>query len=144
VLHLKMPTAIHNCVLPWFFRCCSDWLRDGIITRVEQDGIHPQVGTTSTLAYSPYTQSSKEPDLLLRPKDGERLPSVAVEVGWSEGMAALEADCELLLRGSGGTIKVVVLIKWTLRRRSQTVSGEASVWMLNSSDQPVKRQTEVC
>ncbi|CRL17917.1 unnamed protein product [Penicillium camemberti] len=141
VLCLKMPTLIHNSIQRWFAKCISGWERSGLITPNEKDMIDGEVGTTLTLPASPFTKTLKEPDILIDPDD-QHLPSVVFESGWSEPLNALEADCELLLRGSGGLIQIAIIINWTLNQTHQTVSGEASVWQLNDSDQPIRRQTE--
>ncbi|KAJ5558025.1 hypothetical protein N7535_009516 [Penicillium sp. DV-2018c] len=115
VLSLKVPTPIHNCIQRWWAGCVRDWEHSGQITRAESDLVDATAGTTITLPHSPFAASRKEPDLLIQP-DGEFLPSVVIEAGWSEPSDALEADYRF--RG-------------------------ATVWQLDEYDQPVKRQTEV-
>jgi hypothetical protein len=110
----------------------------------ERDLIDGEAGTRIMLPSSPFSKSIKEPDVLIDPGDGHNLPSVVIEAGWSEDMSGLEADIELLLRGSGGLTKVAILVKLYLREATRQVSGEASVWTLNAFEQPVRRQTEVC
>ncbi|KAJ5550593.1 hypothetical protein N7535_001464 [Penicillium sp. DV-2018c] len=143
VLRLKIPTQIHNSIQRWFTRCASEWERSGLITPDERDMIDGEFGTTLSFPHSPFVQSRKEPDILVDPDDGQGFPSVVFEAGWSESWNGLEADCELLLRGSGGLTKAAILVNWTLNRQHRTVSGEASVWTLNDSDQPQRRQIEV-
>ncbi|KAJ5231037.1 hypothetical protein N7489_011745 [Penicillium chrysogenum] len=141
VLCLKLPNLIHNSIQRWFANCASEWERSGLITPNEKDMIDGTFGTTLTLTNSPFTKTLKEPDILVDPDD-QHLPSVVFESGWSEPLNALEADCELLLRGSGGLVQVAIIVNWTLNHTHQTVSGDASVWQLNDSDQPIRRQTE--
>lgn len=56
-------------------------------------------------------------------------------------MIALQADMELLLRGSGREIKKGIAIKWY--KQKNTVRGIASVWGLDEYDLLVKEQEEV-
>ncbi|CAG7941615.1 unnamed protein product [Penicillium nalgiovense] len=117
VLCLKVPTLLHNSVQRWFTKCCSDWERSGLITPNERDMIDGEFGTIYTLPESPFTKSLKEPDILVDPDD-QHLPSVLFESGRSEPLNALEADCELLLKGGGGLTKIAIIIKFTLNQKN--------------------------
>jgi hypothetical protein len=139
-----MPTPLHNSVQRWLTTCASEWERNGIVTPDERDKIDGEYGTTIKLHCSPFAQSLKEPDILIDPFDGQHVPSVVVEAGWSESSTGLEANAELLIKSSGGLIRVAVLVEWRLSKEHQKVSGEASVWVLNGSDQLLRRQIEEC
>ncbi|CAG8941198.1 unnamed protein product [Penicillium salamii] len=142
VLYLKVPTRVHNSVQRWWIRCTSELERNSIITPDEKNEIDGEFGTTLHLPSSPYSQSIKEPDVLIDPFDDLDLPSVVIECGWSESADELEADAEMLLRGSAGQTRVAVLVKFHLSKAHARVYGEASVWELDGLDQLVKRQTE--
>ncbi|KAJ6190048.1 hypothetical protein N7519_000069 [Penicillium mononematosum] len=70
-----------------------------------------------------YRTSVKEPDFSLMIRGG-LLPTVAVESGWSKPMTKLLNDLNALLVGGDGSIKVVIIIKWS-RLTGNRVSGVA-------------------
>lgn len=120
------------------------WVEAGLISWSEYYSLDARVGTSLDLSHSLYTQSRKQPDFFIRPRLLSALPANAFKVGWSESGSRLAMDRDLLLRGSGGAIQVIVLIKWNIRRRPRTVMGTAEVWRLGPHDQPVLVQSEVC
>lgn len=120
------------------------WVEAGLISWPEYFALGAYVGTALDIPDSPYAQSRKEPDFFFRPRLASALPANAFEVGWSESGNGLATDRDLLLRGSGGAIQVVVLINWNVRRQSRTVTGTAEVWRLGPYDQPMLVQSEVC
>jgi hypothetical protein len=72
----------------------------------------------------------------------EYMPTVAVEVGWSESQPQLYNDINLLLVGSG-SIRVVILVKWSMLQGGR-VSGVAEVFMRDRNGVPKLVQSEVC
>ncbi|CRG92523.1 hypothetical protein PISL3812_09584 [Talaromyces islandicus] len=58
----------------------------------------------------PDGHSKKTPDIALYPM-GRPLPTIALEVGYSETYQDLVADATLLLEGSNGSIGLVILVK---------------------------------
>jgi hypothetical protein len=90
-------------------------------------------GSTVDLPTPPGAQSSKQPDILLRPKNGQLLPTIAVEVGWSESGTDLVRDVDLLLKGGNGGIKVVITLNWRLQQHATVVAGTVQVWRLNAN-----------
>lgn len=137
-----MPTLIHEAVALWYSSMTDIWLINGIITLREKKEIRHRTNITFTLPASPYEQSSKIPDVAVRPNDGLSLPSLVIEVRWTEPMIALETDIELLLRGSEREIQKGITIKWY--QQNTTVRGIASVWGLDKYDRLIKEQQEVC
>jgi hypothetical protein len=139
-----MPGEGYDCVQQWLFNSRSRWVKDGLIDWDEHDLLEVRVGTTIELPASPFTKSQKQPDFFFRPKDKQLLPTIAVEVGWSESAPNLQKDMELLLRGGGGAIKVVIVLNWRVRRHRTVVAGTVDVWRLDQNGQPVIEQSEVC
>ena len=139
-----MPCPAYNSVHLWVATCKEEWAHNGVITRAVSRVLDISVGTQIPMFESPYSQSMKEPDVAIHPSSLLLQPPNVFEAGWSESANGLEADCELLLRGSGGTIRIVVTIKWTLDRQSRKVSGVLRAWRLNTDNQLYCVQTEVC
>ena len=63
---------------------------------------------------APYLHSVKEPDAMLRVRD-EPLPSLILEVAWSETYPKLVRDVAIWMEGGAATVKVCLLVK--LNRR---------------------------
>lgn len=143
-LHLSMPSLLHEAVAIWYIHMTDIWFSNGNITLAEKKEITPRTNTTFTLPTSPYQQSSKVPDLAVRPNDGQSLPSFVIEVGWTEPMTALQADMELLLRGSGRKIQRGVTVKWYQQKNTKTVRGSVCLWALDDDERLTKQQEEVC
>ncbi|OOQ81800.1 hypothetical protein PEBR_43229 [Penicillium brasilianum] len=141
-LRVKMPGEGHDCVQRWLTKSCSRWVRSGLIDWNEYDNLDAGVGTDIKLPTSPFAKSCKQPDFFLRPKDDELLPTIAVEVGWSQSAPALREDMELLLRGGGGAVDVVILVNWKIRQQGTVVAGTVEAWRLDQNGQPTMTQSE--
>ncbi|KAF3389151.1 hypothetical protein F1880_003341 [Penicillium rolfsii] len=141
-LYFKMPTDGHDLVQEWVRLSICEWARKGIISWEEHDSVEMRCGTTVDLPASTSHKSQKQPDVLLRPKNDQLFPTVAFEVGWWESGPALKSDVELLLKGSDGAIRVVIIINWRLRSQRTVVAGTAQVWGLDSNKNPEIKQTE--
>jgi hypothetical protein len=64
-------------------------------------------------------------------------------VGWTETLADLHCDGDLLLRGfQDGTTRLAILIKWTPDRATMVVRGVLEVWELVNGT-PTLRETKV-
>jgi hypothetical protein len=70
------------------------------------------------------------------------MPTVAIEVGWSESLPHVHNDMDLLLAGSRAT-RVVILIKWN-KRQGGRVAGIAEVFTKDQFGVPQLDQSEVC
>ncbi|KAJ5143655.1 uncharacterized protein N7515_002442 [Penicillium bovifimosum] len=141
-LRLSMPSPIHEAVTSWYIDMMLRWVSNGSITIAEAEEIEPLSNTPFTMPAFPYQQSTKIPDVAVTPDDGQSLPSFVIEVGWTEPMTALQADMELLLRGSEGLIQRGLVIKWYLQRRTGTVRGTACLWALDAYGRLTKQQEE--
>ncbi|CAP92729.1 hypothetical protein EN45_105170 [Penicillium chrysogenum] len=124
---LTMPTAIQNCIQPWLYNQLFNWGITGAITPSEENMIHGEAGT--------------KPDFLFMIR-GRLLPTVAVESGWSDPMPRLQDDLNMLLVGGDGSIKVVIIIKWS-RHAPNRVSGVAELYKCDRNGIPVRDQREV-
>ncbi|KAJ5186482.1 hypothetical protein N7449_011246 [Penicillium cf. viridicatum] len=138
---LTMPTAIHNCIQPWLYNQLFNWGITGAIKRYEEEMIHGESGTTLQFPSGPYRTSRKEPDFFFMIR-GRLLPTVAVESGWSETMPRLQNGLNILLVGGDGSIKVVIIIKWS-RLTGNRVSGVAELYKCDRNGIPVREQREV-
>ena len=74
-----------------------------------------------------YSASRKEPDLCIKPV-GAALPTVVFESGWSESRRQLHKDRDLWLHGGQGSVKAVIILKWT--KRGKKVRGDVEVFDL--------------
>jgi hypothetical protein len=99
------------------------------------------INTALHFPSGPYHTSRKEPDFLFMIR-GRLLPTVAVESGWSDPMPRLQDDLNMLLVGGDGSIKVVIIIKWS-RHAPNRVSGVAELYKCDRNGIPVRDQREV-
>lgn len=90
----------------------------------------------------PYAGSRKEPDLFVRPNT-IRLPSFAVESGWSESRAELLSDMKLWLVGSAEMVKAVIILQWEKVKGTNIVRGDVELYSLDPNGMPICQQREV-
>ncbi|OJD19336.1 hypothetical protein AJ78_00698 [Emergomyces pasteurianus Ep9510] len=112
-----MPTALHDCQQLWLKNEMRPMLTGGFLNEDEYDHLGVWVGTTFTGFRPPYTFSSKEPDLAIRP-GAIALPTVVIE-----------------------TVQLVLLVKWS-RLSGDLVKGFVEVWSRDSTGTPNLLQTE--
>lgn len=133
ILRVKTkPTEIHDCHQGWVFKHIVDWVLSGDLTRDEEDQLCTRVGTSKPfmvpLSENPeantalemtgiHRGSRKEPDLFLR-VEGQSLPTLVIETGWSESRRNIDRDMRLLLLGGSNIIKTALIIKWRKVPRS--------------------------
>jgi hypothetical protein len=92
---------------------------------------------TFTTFGPPYTSSSKEPNMCIRPV-GQTMPTVVVESGWLEFRPQ---DLSLWLRGGAGTVHRVLLFKWS-KLTGNRVKGVVEVYNLDQAGNENLMQTE--
>ncbi|KAL1966910.1 hypothetical protein VTN77DRAFT_3654 [Rasamsonia byssochlamydoides] len=97
---LIKPTDIHDCHQEWIKNEMLDMVLSGFLTPAEGKYLALRVGTTFQGFQPPYLNSSKEPDLCIRP-DTQALPTVALESGWSE-WGRVEGILEVFGRNHAG------------------------------------------
>jgi hypothetical protein len=61
------------------------------------------------------------PKVPATPNNNTIWPTVALEIGYSESFDALEQDADLLLQGSEGRIKIVILVKLEPLKEEETI-----------------------
>ena len=88
-----------------------------------------------------YAGSVKEPDFIITPNIAQR-PSIVLECGWSESFPRLRRDKDLWIRGSGGLVKLVILINFNKLAHGR-VSGIVEVWAGDAAANDRLIQTEV-
>lgn len=122
-----MPVPEHDTIQGVFEEGLIDMSHQHNLTRAERHLFAVRVGTDVNAFEGPKEGSRKRADLSVYPQkdrgpDALNLknldtrdvngdfPSIAVEVGFSEGYEQLKNDMELWLLGSGGKVRVVVLV----------------------------------
>ena len=100
--------------------------------------LHNEVCDTFT---GNYAGSAKQPDFLIRP-DLAPYPSILVECGWIESFPQLRKDKDLWIRGCGGFVKLVILIKFS-KLAKERVFGKIEVRASDATAHDRLIQTEV-
>lgn len=88
-----------------------------------------------------YAGSVKQPDFSITP-DVTIYPSIVIECGWSESFPRLREDKDLWIRGCGGHVELVILIKFN-KLVGGRVSGQIEVWAGDTAANDRLIQTEV-
>ncbi|PGH33791.1 hypothetical protein GX50_03360 [[Emmonsia] crescens] len=88
----------------------------------------------------PYAGSEKQPDMAIVP-EGEYLPTVVIESGWSEHL--LPRDMRLWLVGAAGKVQLVLLFIWTKMSENNYVKGVVETWGLDPAGNERLLQREV-
>ncbi|KAJ9195159.1 hypothetical protein DTO164E3_6920 [Paecilomyces variotii] len=86
-----------------------------------------------------YSNSRKEPDLLLRP-DARPMPSLVMESGWSESLPRLQNNMNLWLIGSQGQVKATIILNGKLVANTNTVRGGVELYTLDRNRMPHLQQ----
>lgn len=89
----------------------------------------------------PYASSVKEPDTYFE-VEGQQLPSIVVELGWSESKEQLRSDMKLWLVGGAGQVRLVLLPKWSKYGQGK-ISGVIEMWSLDNEGNETLLQTAV-
>lgn len=148
-----MPVKIHSTGATWLGKHLQLWRRLGQLSEAELDVLEIDTDTSKsnpTRCYGTYLMfvalkfnqgqyngSRKQPDFMLWPQNTP-FPTATLESGWSETMASLIRDQNVLLAGGNGHIKVVILVKW-FERANRRVAGTVEVWRRDSNGQPFKQ-----
>ncbi|GAD93919.1 hypothetical protein AOR_1_330174 [Paecilomyces variotii No. 5] len=125
-----MPTRIHDCHHTWAITQKGRWNRAGLTTPTEDEELNFFVGTTIPFATGPYSNSTKEPDLLIQP-NGQPFPSVVIESGWSESLSRLQDDMNLWLVGGQGQVKATIILNWQRVGNTDMVRGSVYLYTLD-------------
>jgi hypothetical protein len=70
------------------------------------------------------------------------MPTIIVESGWTESLPQLHRDMSLWLKGGAGTVRMVLLFKWT-ELTNKRVKGIVEVHTLDAAGNESLIQTEV-
>ncbi|KAK1147964.1 hypothetical protein N8T08_000480 [Aspergillus melleus] len=117
-----MPSFIHESVFHWVNR----WFIDMVVAGHLQSDSLWICGNIKLKGFGgDFFGSAKVPDIFIVPGDQTSCPLVAFEVGYSETFDDLKGDAQLLLEGSEGNIKTVVLIKLEPMRSTGQTCVEA-------------------
>ncbi|KAJ5799613.1 uncharacterized protein N7518_001681 [Penicillium psychrosexuale] len=134
-----MPTNGHDVASGWLSRTMVRWTRAGLTIPQEEDILYTMSDASIDFKYGVYRGWRKQPDAAFR-IGGLNLPTLVVEVGWSEGYPDLLDDMNKLLVGGNGDIRAVIIIKFT--QQGVNVSGFLEVYRLNSQGIPYLAQDE--
>ena len=94
-----------------------------------------------------HRHKSPDADLALHPRGNalDRFPTLAVEVGFAEGLGDLREDAKRLLLHTNGGIAVVILVKYTCCSNPRDLPAESwvGVWNVNVRGVPYRSVTRV-
>ncbi|KKA20263.1 hypothetical protein T310_5726 [Rasamsonia emersonii CBS 393.64] len=138
-----MPTEVHDCHQDWIGMEFDNMLAQSFLTAAEKRVLRTRVGTTFEGFYQgPYSLSSMEPDLCLRP-DTQAKPTIAIESGWSESWPHLHNDMKVWLTGGAPVVRLVILLRWyKLVGNPKRVRGVVDVFERNAAGIPTLIQNE--
>ncbi|KAJ5380901.1 uncharacterized protein N7496_003329, partial [Penicillium cataractarum] len=95
---------------------------------------------TIEIENGPYRTYEKEPAAVFRLYP-QILPTLVVDICWSESYPALHNDMNRLLVGSNSDIRIVIIIKWNRQPNNVTVSGSLELYRTDSQGFPRLDQT---
>ncbi|KAE8313288.1 hypothetical protein BDV41DRAFT_536829 [Aspergillus transmontanensis] len=114
-LSVEMPSWIHGSGFDWINMWIFTMMLQGYI---RQGSLLARTCITLEGFSGRFSGSAKEPDCFIAP--GGIWPSITLEVGYSETYAKLLRDADLLLEGSEGEIRVMILVKVVPLRPNDT------------------------
>ncbi|KAL5361062.1 hypothetical protein BJX96DRAFT_151340 [Aspergillus floccosus] len=123
ILRFRMPTWIHESATNWIIRWTT---RMVLLGDVDLGSLNVYTNVTLKNFRRLYFRSQKIPDVFVipevptTPNDHTIWPTVALEIGYSESFDHLKQDADLLLQGSEGRIKSVILIKLDPLKEDET------------------------
>ncbi|KAF7122027.1 hypothetical protein CNMCM5793_009582 [Aspergillus hiratsukae] len=134
-----MPVLVHECHTSWVIRVQRRWEPLNLVTSDHLDNIDVYTNNLQERFAGQYLHSRKIPDLCIK-SDDEYHPSFVIEVGWSESHKRLLEDMRLWLEGGAPHVKTVMVIKFTLKKKTNIVRGTAELWSRNPAGRPVRTQ----
>ncbi|PGH27937.1 hypothetical protein AJ80_00191 [Polytolypa hystricis UAMH7299] len=135
-----IPTFTHDCHQVWLNEEVPQMSDSQFITPAERLQLRRSTGSSFREFQGPYAASEKQPDMSIVP-DGQHLPSVVVESGWSESFAKLHRNMRLWLVGGAGEVKLALLLKWT-KTPGNHAKGVVESWDLDPAGNERLLQTE--
>ncbi|KAL1953804.1 hypothetical protein VTO42DRAFT_2265 [Malbranchea cinnamomea] len=138
-----MSTFTHDCHQEWLQREIRRMISSQFTTEAEFDScLKTMVESSFANFQSPYAGSRKEPDMAIKPRGVQGLPSFVIESGWTENLTDLHEDMRLWLIGGSGHVRLVLLLKWT-KIPSKRVIGVAESWSRDATGSPNLQETVV-
>ena len=89
----------------------------------------------------PFGNSRKQPDYCILPQ-GQNLPTIVVETGWSESFLRLRDDMRLWLISGAGALQLVMLFNWS-KLTGGRIKGVVEVHNLDPAGNCRLNQTKV-
>ncbi|KAE8134447.1 hypothetical protein BDV38DRAFT_163048 [Aspergillus pseudotamarii] len=106
MLDVDMPLWVHGLCINWF----NSWVTQMVVEGyVAQRSLYVSTGITLRGFTGRFHGSVKEPDCFITSRG--IWPGVTLEVGYSETYDKLLQDADLMLEGSQGKIRLVILVK---------------------------------
>ncbi|KAG5300713.1 hypothetical protein I7I48_00505 [Histoplasma ohiense] len=130
--------AIHT---KWLIKEFHRMESSTFLTPAEYDQLTLSSGTTFRSFQAPYTSSLKQSDWFFQVQ-GQYLPTIVVESGWTETTTKLHRDMRLWLIGGANQVQLVLLLKWT-KNANRRVSGVVQLWALNQMGNETLLQTAI-
>jgi hypothetical protein len=137
-----MPTLLHECHGNWMRNVEDDWREQNLVTGRQLRNLTMLMSPLQSRFTGPYANSRKEPDYCLKPAN-EYQPSLVIEMGWTESHRELMEDMRLWMVGGHPYVKIVIIIKFALRRRSNEVTGKVGLYVPDAAGNPVLQQEAV-
>ncbi|KAE8359163.1 hypothetical protein BDV27DRAFT_162887 [Aspergillus caelatus] len=124
ILCFRMPTWMHESAITWMNRWAMQMV---LLGDVDLKSLGVCTNVTLRNFQGRYLQSQKIPNVFVIPKvpatsnNNTIWPTIALEIGYSESFDALKQDADLLLQGSEGRIKTVILVKLEPLKEDETI-----------------------
>ncbi|KAJ5907936.1 hypothetical protein N7495_000618 [Penicillium taxi] len=136
ILEIKMPKWAHEVIIPWLVICDRIWNSEmGLYNAAERRDF--MIYASPQIDFG----QKKEPDALLISKRAPStspgkspLPSIVVEIGFSQSYKSLKENARRILIGASPTAQLVILVKFFCRNPGIAIRLE--VWRLNAAGIP--------
>ncbi|RHZ65828.1 uncharacterized protein CDV56_107388 [Aspergillus thermomutatus] len=130
-----MPTRVHECHTNWMRQVEREWRRQNLVTDGQLNNLTVFTNAVQEHFAAPYTNSRKSPDFCMTP-DNQYQPSFVIEIGWSESQGRLVQDMQLWMTGGRPHVKIVLILEFAKRARTNQVTGKAELYVRDAAGNP--------
>ncbi|KAJ5887782.1 hypothetical protein N7495_007823 [Penicillium taxi] len=132
IIHIRMPTSQHEGAVIWLSSQVARWRAAGILTVAEESELCYGGNPMIAMIQPPYRGSTKITDFAIEPfQSPHQLPTISMEVGWSESYPNLVANARLLLEGGAPHTRKVILID--LEDTRAGVKADFEIWQRDAA-----------
>ncbi|KAJ5901728.1 hypothetical protein N7495_002256 [Penicillium taxi] len=125
IFEIKRPGWAHQVILPWMFTNHGKWVKHlNLFTDADLEDLEIRASPIVDFTTGPYKGMRKELDLLFVSSRATStapgkspLPSIMVEVGYSQSYTSLKENAERILIRGAPEIGIVIIIKSYTRKR---------------------------